>query len=242
MVGLVLVSHSNALAQAVAEMVRQVSTRDIPLSAVGGVGEDRITLYDNKRDDYETLGMKSVPGFAKVSCLAAAEDGGFGPEVTVGPVTTRLATVLTDKTDVLINLSRLKHHATAGMTAALKNHLGSIPRSGARAFHSCMDRLADLNALEPIRGRTRFALVDALVGIYDKGPSFQPGFTWDAGSLIGSTDPIAADTVALQVLNDHRRSLGRRYATLTPPVTYLARARELGLGAADIEAVEIVKT
>lgn len=41
MVGLVLVSHSNALAQALVDLVRQVNIKDIPIAAVGGAGADR---------------------------------------------------------------------------------------------------------------------------------------------------------------------------------------------------------
>jgi phosphocarrier protein FPr len=50
MVGLVLVSHSNALARAAADLVRQVTTRDIPVSAVGGVGADRMAFGTNAED------------------------------------------------------------------------------------------------------------------------------------------------------------------------------------------------
>ena len=41
MVGLVLVSHSKALATALMELVQQVSTKDIPLAAAAGVGKER---------------------------------------------------------------------------------------------------------------------------------------------------------------------------------------------------------
>ena len=55
MVGLVLVSHSNALARAAADLVRQVSARDIPISAVGGVGEDRTAFGTNAVDIVEAI-------------------------------------------------------------------------------------------------------------------------------------------------------------------------------------------
>ena len=41
MVGLVIVSHSNALSQALAGLVQQVATEHIPLCGVGGVGPDK---------------------------------------------------------------------------------------------------------------------------------------------------------------------------------------------------------
>jgi uncharacterized protein (DUF362 family) len=208
-----------------------------------GVAEDRIALFDNNHGDYARLGFRQVPGFPKVKCLGAKEDGGFGPDVKVGPVTTNLAKILTERTDVLINLSRLKHHRIAGLTASLKNHLGSIPKQGARSFHRRMQYLADLNALEPIRSRTRLAIVDGLVGIFDQGPMYQPGFTWEAYSLIGGTDATATDVVAREMLLKHRSSLReyRRQKDIRPAVIYLNRCREIELGVADREAIELVK-
>ena len=42
MVGIVLVSHSRALAHALLELVRQVSTTDVPIAIAAGVGDDRL--------------------------------------------------------------------------------------------------------------------------------------------------------------------------------------------------------
>jgi multiphosphoryl transfer protein len=41
MVGLVIVSHSRALAEALANLVRQITSQDLPLAVTGGVGPDR---------------------------------------------------------------------------------------------------------------------------------------------------------------------------------------------------------
>ena len=204
-----------------------------------GVGEDRILLFDFCRGDYKNLGWSQVPGFPKVRCLGAQEDGGFGPEVKAGAVTTRLAKLLTDSTDVLINIPRLKHHILTGCTFALKNHLGSIPKQGAKDLHGHTENIADLNALGPIKSKTRLVVADTLIGIYDKGPTYQPGFTWEASSIMGGTDPVAIDAVGVGILKKHRESLGRAYKELKPPVTYLDRAREIGLGVADLDSIEV---
>jgi uncharacterized protein (DUF362 family) len=208
-----------------------------------GIAEERIFLFDNCREDYKTLGMHKVPGFDGVRCLAGLEDGGFGADIKVGPVTTQLAKILTDQTDVIINLSRLKHHQLAGMTAALKNHVGSIPKAGANDLHRCLENLADLNALPPIRDRTRLAIIDGLIGIFDKGPTYQPGFTWEARAMIGSTDPVAADAVGHKVLLDYRATLPqyKQSTEMNPPVKFLARAGTIGLGVADLSKIDVVK-
>ena len=203
-----------------------------------GVSEERISIFDNKPEDYKNIGFTRVPGFSRIKCLNAKEDGGFGRDVVAGKVTTQLAKIITEDTDVLINLSRLKHHCLAGFTASLKNHLGSIPRSGARAFHDALECIADLNALEPITLKTRFSLVDGLIGIYNKGPMYQPGCTWNAYRLIGGSDPVAVDAVALDILKKYRSTLKRSLRKLTPEVVYLERAEKIGLGVADTARID----
>jgi phosphocarrier protein FPr len=58
MVGLVIVSHSSALSRAVVDLVRQVTTRDIFVSAVGGVGAEREAFGTDAVDIVE--GVESV--------------------------------------------------------------------------------------------------------------------------------------------------------------------------------------
>jgi len=58
MVGLVIVSHSNALSRALVDLVRQVTTKDIPVCAVGGAGADRAAFGTDAVDIAEAV--KSV--------------------------------------------------------------------------------------------------------------------------------------------------------------------------------------
>ncbi len=55
MVGLVIVSHSNALSRALVDLVRQVTSKDIPISAVGGVGADRAAFGTDAVDIVEAV-------------------------------------------------------------------------------------------------------------------------------------------------------------------------------------------
>src|ERR1700676_4550380 len=55
MVGLVLVSHSRALAEAVADLLRRVVSPDLPLAYSGGVGDDRALLGTDAIDIQEAI-------------------------------------------------------------------------------------------------------------------------------------------------------------------------------------------
>jgi len=56
MVGLVLVSHSRPVAEAVADLVRRAINSDLPLSVSGGVGEDRAELGTDAMEIQEAIG------------------------------------------------------------------------------------------------------------------------------------------------------------------------------------------
>ena len=109
----------------------------------------------------------------------------------IGGVTTQLSSIL-EQADVLINLPFMKSHMRSGITGALKNHYGSIPN--ARQCHRDNCRvIADLNALGPIKDKTRICICDALYGLYHAGPQFNPRYRWDYHGVIASVDPVALD-------------------------------------------------
>jgi len=55
MVGLVIVSHSIALSRAMVDLVRQVTTKEIPVSAAGGAGDDRNEFGTDAVDILEAI-------------------------------------------------------------------------------------------------------------------------------------------------------------------------------------------
>ena len=55
MVGLVLVSHSRSLAEAVADLLRRIVGPDLPVACSGGVGDDRTLLGTDAIDIQEAI-------------------------------------------------------------------------------------------------------------------------------------------------------------------------------------------
>ncbi len=62
MIGLVLVSHSRALAKALAELVRGVAGADLPLAVAGGIGDDRADLGTDATDILAAVESVYRPG------------------------------------------------------------------------------------------------------------------------------------------------------------------------------------
>src|SRR5258707_15775737 len=55
MVGLVLVSHSRRLAEAVVDLLKRTVAPDIPIAAAGGIGDDRSELGTDALDIQEAI-------------------------------------------------------------------------------------------------------------------------------------------------------------------------------------------
>lgn len=156
----------------------------------------------------------------------------------------RLARVLTRQVDGVLNLPVLKQHMLAGMTGALKNNFGCIHNPNKMHIDNCDPYVAEVNAVPAVRDKQRLVIMDALRPVIDNGPSYQPGMAEPANALLFATDLVAADTVALEILERLRakRQLPPLAKVGLSP-TYLASAARLGLGVdqrAGIDVVELV--
>ena len=205
-----------------------------------GVNPDHIVVYDRSSRDFKTAGMemkREAPG-----PLYCPTDGNYGPEVMAGPVKTRLSKILLEA-DVLVNVPLMKTHGIAGMTGALKNHLGTV--NNASAFHkddkgrnTCL-YVADISALEPIKTKTRICIADALNAQYHRGPGYSPRHRWDYCGILASADFVALDATLADLIKAKRVAEG-----LPPyfkPLRHLERAIELGLGEGDLKKIKRVE-
>jgi uncharacterized protein (DUF362 family) len=171
------------------------------------------------------------------------DDAGHEEEPVQMPSSaSRLSRVLTRQVDVVLNLPVLKQHMLAGMTGALKNNFGCIHNPNKMHVDNCDPYVAEVNAVPAIRDKQRLIVMDALRPVLDNGPSYQPGMAEPAHALLFATDPVAVDTVALEILEALRAK--RELPTLakvgqTP--TYLATAARMGLGVADRSRIDVIE-
>jgi len=205
-------------------------------SLVDGLGasRDRIIVWDRRVDELERCGFTEAAVGAKVVGTITSVSDGSGPgygSPTCGVVAgraPRLSRVLTELTDMTINVPVLKTHAICGVTGALKNIYGVIDNPG--DYHKNINTaLPDLYRLPPIRRRFRFHLLDALVAVTTGGTS-SPVDTVPR-RLLASADPVALDRYALALADRLRdeKQLG------LPPVDrtvtgWMENAHALGLG------------
>jgi uncharacterized protein (DUF362 family) len=100
------------------------------------------------------------------------------------------------KSDLLINMSKMKTHSLTKITGALKNQYGCLPFSRKIIFHRNIDDvIVDVN----LAVRPHLCIVDGIVAqITTKGPAF--GKPIKAGVLIVGNDPVAVDATCARIM------------------------------------------
>lgn len=200
-----------------------------------GIAENRIIIFDFL--DHELVRSRyELNDSAKgVRCYAVRETR----EMKAGPVAVQLARIITDEADAIVNVPTLRHHNMAGVTISMKNHLGSMKNPRDLHRDNCM-YVADLNALDPIRKKTRLIIADGILAQYDAGPSYRAQFAWQYAGIIAGTDTVAVDAVGAEEIRAEREKKGMP-GPIRPEPRHLARAAELALGQNDLRNINVVR-
>jgi hypothetical protein len=199
-----------------------------------GIPAEQIVIFDYYTYELETAGFAVNEDGAGVRCCGT--DSNYTQEGTVEGRDIELSDILLE-CDALINMPVLKSHMIAGISFAMKNHYGSI-RSPSLLHSNIGNAMAELNALSPIKDRTRLIVGDALTACLRYEGAFPYWRSdWAGDSILLSFDPVAIDTMALQILERLLTAAGGNPAALralTEMATpCLESGAELGLGTDD---------
>jgi hypothetical protein len=204
-----------------------------------GIPGEQIVVFDYYTSELKEAGYAVSQDRPGVRCYGT--DGNYTGGWKVRSVSVELSNIVLD-CDALINIPVLKSHALSGISFALKNHYGSISLPG--SLHSNVGAvMAGLNALSPIKDRTRLVIGDALTACLRYKNSFPYWDSdWTGDSILMSFDPVAHDTVGLQMLSqlltdDEGNSAGMMLRA-TPCLQHSA---ELGLGTNDLNHIEVAE-
>ncbi len=156
-------------------------------------------------------------------------------------VPTRYCRIFTEATAV-IDMTMMKEHHICGITGAMKNIThGNIDNPHHHHDNQASPQIALLYHHPIVQSRVRLHIADAFKIIYDKGPLDEdPRMRVPHGAIYASTDAVALDTVAWQVIEDERKRRGGmtlERAGRAP--RYLARAAELGVGVHDANDIRL---
>lgn len=205
------------------------------------IGGHQQVVFDRFASDLTASGFK-LNERGDAYCCTGNDALGYEEEPTVMPSTaSRLARVLTERVDVVLNLPVLKQHMLSGMTGALKNQFGCIHNPNKMHLDKCDPYISEVNALPAIRQKQRLIVMDALRPVVDNGPSYQPGMGEVANALLFAVDPVAVDVVGLELLEYLRKKRGLPSldkVDLAP--THIQTSAQMGLGVGHRGAIDVV--
>ena len=211
-----------------------------------GVPAEQIVVFDRNTSELESEGYPVNVDGPGVRCYGNGENWGDLDNYTAGwtllDQEIKLSNILLN-CDALINIPILKHGGP-GISFAMKNHYGTfdIPSY----FHgSHFERgIPELNALPPIKDRTRLIVGDLLAeytyhGLVDRYEVMAIGST-----ILMSFDPVAFDAVGLQIVVEKLTADGRdtqAYLATKSADPWLAVGAEIGLGTNDLTNIDLVE-
>jgi uncharacterized protein (DUF362 family) len=210
---------------------------------MGGVKPSNIIIWERSSRELERAGY-SVTRSAAAEVRVFGTDGDYEPQPTdAGSVGGCLTRIVTRTCSAQVNAPVLKDHDLAGVSLGMKNWYGAIHNPNKYHDNQCAPYVADLSAKSPLRRRTRLVVCDALFGQCHGGPAFSSSFVWRFDGVLASTDPVAVDAVGAQIIERQRRKKGLpTLAEAGRPPRWLQGAALLGLGAADLEAIEVLES
>jgi hypothetical protein len=203
---------------------------------VGDLGADasKIIVWDRRSDELSRSQLTDAAVGAKVlgTIKKPSDTSGPGYETQSQCVLTKethLSRILTEQTDITINIPLLKTHTVSGITGALKNTYGCIDNPG--DFHTgLIQELPVIYRLDGIRKRMRLHITEALLAVLQGSTEDPPDAT--PGRLLLSLDPVALDTHALSVANTLR---GAGKEVDAAKVKWIDEAAKLNLGTKTVD-------
>jgi len=163
-------------------------------------------------------------------------------ETSFGSGSERLASVL-DQVTAILNVPFLKTDNIAGISGCLKNiSLPFVYRQSPYFKNGCTPYIADIAALPQIRSKLRVHVVNGLRAVFDRGPGVHPDRIWRHGGILVSRDPVAADSISINLLDE------RRLKVKLPPigdrmgrVPHVHTAARRGLGTDDPDYIRLIQ-
>jgi uncharacterized protein (DUF362 family) len=209
--------------------------RAVIASLIGrlGVAPANIVVWDRRLDELNLAGkytdadLQGAQLIGTVNSTTDASGPGYtAPCQSIEGVAPRLSRILTELTDLTINLPVLKSHGVSGVTGAFKNIYGVIDNP--EEFHKNLPTaMPALYRLGPIRRSFKLTIVDALQAVTLKDTQDPPDST--PKRIFAATDPLALDRYALDLVNQLRATRSAK-ALSGPLLGWLDRGYELGLG------------
>jgi len=152
-----------------------------------------------------------------------------------------ISRILLDMCDKVINVAVLRPHPQLGMTGAVYNHLACAPVTVAKQVTADPQQLASVAARPLVNQKVVLHFLVALDPFYAVPTDAQARPRWEYAGLLLGSDPVAVDTVGLEILTAKRNEEGIEPAEPLTARQYLeAACDQYRLGQSNREDVTVV--
>ena len=209
----------------------------VELLVEAGVGRHNVILFERSSRELARAGFVAGSG-AGARVVGTDRDWDPRPSES-GAIGSCFARLVSTTCTALVSFGVVKDHDLAGVSAGMKNFYGVIHNPNKYHDSGCDPYVADVVNHPFVRSKLRLTMLDGTLGQCHGGPAFAAGWTFPLATVAASTDPVAADLWAWQVIDAERvrRGLPTLAAAGREP-RWLATAERYGLGLADPERLE----
>ncbi len=147
------------------------------------------------------------------------------------------------KATALINTRPMRTHAWSGVGSLIKNHIMFVPFPQNYHGNSCA-YLGAVWTVPACKDKTRLNVLVMLTPQFNTaGPHhYDAKYTWTYGGLIVSTDPVAADTIGLKILQAKRQAYFGEDKPIKPSAHHIAIAdTKYHLGTSDLNKIDLIR-
>ena len=212
----------------------------VDLLAGAGVDRRKIIVFERSSRELERAGFTIHRQGPPYRCIGTDNDYDRMPSSS-GAIGSCFARIVSTECTALVSFGIVKDHDLSGVSAGMKNWYGVIHNPNKYHDNGCDPYIVDVARHPFIRDKLRLTVLDGVVAQCHGGPAYRAGATFELGLVAASTDPVAADLWAWQVIEAERRRRGM--PTLEEagrPVRFLATAARHGLGVDDPDRLSLV--
>ncbi len=210
-----------------------------------GKDENDCVIWEMLSDKLKSVGYELNVGRSGVKCYGTdARDVGYGYMFhSNGSVASLVSRIVESHCDHLINVPILKDHSLAGVSGAMKNYYGAVHNPNKYHDNNCDPYVAEINALPIIDKKDVLTIMDMTSMQYQGGPGYRGEYAVKYGAIMISQDRVAIDAVGEKIINELRvKNKLRTLAEVGRLPKWLKTAESMGLGIADLNAIELVES
>jgi len=144
------------------------------------------------------------------------------------------------KCTALINVPPVKVHTLTGIAVSMKNYINFSPAPS--KYHAPSTNLGEIFLLPEVKGKTRLIIVDLLRPYFGPGPQVNPLHRWNYHGVMVGTDPVAVESVCLNICQAKRNLFKGEPWPITPPPDFIAAAdKTYKLGTSDPARIKLIR-